>query len=150
LHFALTGLIDIDGDTRSDMQLARELIELNGGEVDAYVTDDGSVEGTIEATTRYLVLGELPQSATQAKAQESWHTMNQTANSLGVETITLSQFLSQMGYKPQDRAVRLGSGASARDFPPRSDDNLNRPNSAARFRPRTPYRATPTSTPTPR
>ena len=37
--------------------------------------------------------------------------MNQTANSLGVETITLSQFLGQMGYKPQDRAVRLGSGA---------------------------------------
>ena len=41
LHFALTGLIDLDGDTRSDMQLARELIELNGGVVDAYVADEG-------------------------------------------------------------------------------------------------------------
>jgi hypothetical protein len=150
LHFALTGLIDVDGDTRSDMQLARELIELNGGVVDAYVTDDGSIEGTIEATTRYLVLGDLPTSVTQAKAQESWTTMNQTADSLGVETITLSQFLSQMGYKPQDRAVTLGAGASARDFPARPDDGSTRPNSAGRFRPRTPYRATPTATPTPR
>jgi hypothetical protein len=132
------------------MQLARELIELNGGVVDAYVTDDGSIEGTIEATTRYLVLGDLPTSVTQAKAQESWTTMNQTADSLGVETITLSQFLSQMGYKPQDRAVTLGAGASARDFPARPDDGSTRPNSAGRFRPRTPYRATPTATPTPR
>ena len=151
LHFALTGLIDLDGDTRSDMQLARELIELNGGVVDAYVTDEGSDEGsivgTIEATTRYLVLGELPESASQAKAQESWHTMNQTANSLGVETITLSQFLGQMGYKPQDRAVRLGTGASARDFAPQPGDNLRRANSGKEFRPRTPYRAAPTGNP---
>ncbi len=147
LHFALTGLIDLDGDTRSDMQLARELIELNGGVVDAYVTDDGSIEGAIEATTRYLVLGELPESASQGKAQESWHTMNQTANSLGVETITLSQFLGQMGYKPQDRAVRLGSGASARDFAPQPGDNLRRANSGKEFRPRSPYRAAPAATP---
>jgi hypothetical protein len=150
LHFALTGLIDVDGDTRSDMQLARELIELNGGEVDAYVADDGAIDGEITATTRYLVLGELPESAVQAKAQESWHTMNQQANSLGVETITLSQFLNQMGYKPQDRAVRLGSGASARDFPPRPEDNTAIPGSAGRFRPRTPSRTTPAATATPR
>jgi hypothetical protein len=150
LHFALTGLIDVDGDTRSDMQLARELIELNGGVVDAYVADDGTIEGTIEATTRYLVLGDRPESVTQAKAQESWNTMNQTADSLGVETITLSQFLSHMGYKPQDRAVTLGAGASARDFPARPDDGSTRPNAASRFRPRTPYRAAPNTTPTPR
>jgi hypothetical protein len=149
LHFALTGLIDFDGDTRSDVQLARELIELNGGTIDAYVADDGSVQGEITATTRYLVLGDRPESAIHAKLQESWNTMYQQANSLGVETITLNQFLSQMGYRPQDRAVRLGSGASARDFPARADDNSGRPNSAARFRPRTPYRATPTAAPAP-
>jgi hypothetical protein len=146
LHFALTGLIDLNGDTRSDMQIARELVELNGGVVDAYVADDGSVDGEITATTRYLVLGDLPESATQAKHQESWHTMNQQANSLGVETITLAQFLNQMGYKPQDRAVRLGSGASAHDFPPRPEDTTALPGSAARFRPRSPNRTTPTTT----
>ena len=37
LRFALTGIIDFDNDGVSDMQLARELIELNGGIVDAYV-----------------------------------------------------------------------------------------------------------------
>ena len=41
LHFALTGLIDIDGDGQSDLQLARDLIELNGGIVDAYLDEAG-------------------------------------------------------------------------------------------------------------
>ena len=47
--------------------------------------------------------------------------MFKTATSLGVETITLPEFLSQMGYKPQDRTVQLGTGASARDFPARPE-----------------------------
>ena len=32
LRFALTGIIDLDGDGRSDMKMARDLIELNGGD----------------------------------------------------------------------------------------------------------------------
>ena len=140
-------LIDIDGDTRSDMQLARELIELNGGVVDAYVTDDDSFEGKISANTRYLVLGDLPESATRAKLRDTWNAMYGEATSLGVETISLSEFLNQMGYKPQDRSVQLGSRASARDFPARAGDAQSRP--APRFRPRTPYRAPAATTATP-
>ena len=68
LHFALTGFIDFDGDGQSDMQLARDLIELNGGVVDAYLNDDGTVEGEITANTRYLVLGDVPESAIQVQA----------------------------------------------------------------------------------
>jgi hypothetical protein len=150
LHFALTGIIDVDGDGRSDMQLARDFIELNGGELDAYLADDGSIQGKITANTRYLVLGDLPESATQAKHSESWNAMYAQAVSLGVETITLSEFLNQMGYKPQDRTVRLGAGANAQDFPPRPLDSSGRPGAAPRFRPRTPNRATaPTSTTSP-
>ena len=63
LHFALTGVIDIDGDGQSDMQLARDLIELNGGVVDAYLDDDGKVQGEITANTRYLVSGEAPEKS---------------------------------------------------------------------------------------
>ncbi len=119
LHFALTGVIDIDGDGQSDLQLARDLIELNGGIVDAYLTEDGKVHGTITANTRYLILGDIPDSALKAAMQQNFHDMSGTASSLGVQTITLPQFLDQMGYKPQDRTVHLGTGASARDFPPR-------------------------------
>jgi hypothetical protein len=61
--------------------------------------------------------------------------MYKTASSLGVETVTIPEFLSQMGYKPQDRTIQLGPGAKARDFPARPE-NVNSTSDAARFRPR--------------
>ena len=120
LHFALTGVIDIDGDGQSDLQLARDLIELNGGVIDAVLKDDGKLEGEITANTRYLVLGDVPDSAIKSAMAQGFHDMSKTAASLGVQTITLPQFVDQMGYKPQDRTVHLGTGASARDFPARA------------------------------
>src|SRR6476660_4606923 len=121
LHFALTGVIDIDGDGQSDMQLALQLIKLNGGIVDAYLKDDGKMEGEITANTRYLVLGDVPDSALKSAMTDGYHKMSKEAASLGVQTITLAQFVDQMGYKPQDRTIHFGTGAQARDFPPRPD-----------------------------
>jgi hypothetical protein len=138
LRFALVGIVDFDGDGRSDMQLARELIELNGGTVDAYVTDDGKVEGEISANTRYLVLGDFPNAPTEAGHQASWQALNKEASSLGVETITVPEFLNQMGYKPQDRTVTLGAGATARDFPARAATDSSPAVPSPRFRARTP------------
>jgi hypothetical protein len=139
LHFALTGFVDIDGDGKSDMDLARELIEMNDGVVDAYLGDDGKMVGDITANTRYLVLGEGPESNLQGKLMEGWQKMSQEASELGVESITLAEFLGQMGYKPQDRTVPLGEGATARDFPARPEGG-SRPVATPRFRARTPYR----------
>ncbi len=124
LHFALTGVIDFDGDGQSDLQLARDLIALNGGIVDAYLGDDGKVQGEITANTRYLVLGDVPNSALRGNMQQGYHEMSKTASLLGVQTITLPEFIDQMGYKPQDRTVHLGTGASARDFPPRPNGGV--------------------------
>ncbi len=140
LRFELTGVIDFEGDGRSDMHLARELIELNGGIVDAYVTSEGDVEGEITANTRYLVLGDVPESPTQVKLRSAWDEMSKDAADVGVETITITDFLAQMGYKPQDRTVVLGAGASARDFPAVRETGAA-PVASPRFRPRTPYRA---------
>jgi hypothetical protein len=143
LHFALTGLVDLDGDGRSDLELAQDLIELNGGVVDAYLADDGTVQGKITANTRYLVLGESTSSTSTVNLEVGWSQMQKDATSLGVETITLSQFLSQMGYRPQARTVQLGSGATGRDFPAQPDDYAKQPGAGQQFRPRTPYRPRP-------
>jgi hypothetical protein len=137
LRFALTGIVDFDGDGQSDMQLARELIELNGGVVDAYLNDEGKVDGEITANTRYLVLGDFPESASQVDLQTGWQEMNSVATSLGVETITVPEFLAQMGYRPQDRMVQLGSEATARDFPAQAPD-ADASRVPPRFRPRPP------------
>jgi hypothetical protein len=146
LRFALTGIIDIDNDGQSDMDLARQLIELNGGVVDMYVKEDATTEGQMTAHTRYLVLGEFPDSPTEVALQKPWEDMHTEARSLGVETIDITQFLNQMGYRPQDRTVQLGEGASARDFPARPETGGTRGGSAARFRPRTPNRTQPAET----
>jgi hypothetical protein len=136
LHFALTGVIDIDGDGQSDLQLARDLIELNGGIVDAYLGEDGKIQGEVTANTRYLVLGDVPDSALRAAMTQGFHEMSKTASSLGVQTITLPQFIDQMGYKPQDRTVHLGTGAAARDFPPRPDQGAGPATSPPSYRSR--------------
>src|SRR4051794_955013 len=136
LHFALTGVIDIDGDGRSDLKLARDLIELNGGIVDAYLGDDGKMQGDISANTRYLVLGELPDSPSKAALHKGYMEMSKAASSLGVQTMTLAEFLDQMGYKPQDRTVHLGAGATARDFPARADNGAATPTSQPNYRSR--------------
>jgi hypothetical protein len=125
LHFALTGIIDIDGDGQTDLALARKLIELNDGVLDAYLGDDGKVQGSITPTTRYLVSGDTPSSAAKAALTDGSNAMYKEAAAMGVETITLPEFLSQMGYKPQDRSVTLGPGASARDFKATYDNDVS-------------------------
>jgi hypothetical protein len=145
LRFALAGFIDFDSDGTSDLQLARDLIELNGGALDAYLGEDGKVSGEITAHTRYLVLGDSS-AAGQASLQSGMQEMNRKADQLGIETITLDEFLNQMGYRAQERTVGLGTGATARDFPAREGDGTERPSveaeepDAGKFRPRTPYR----------
>jgi hypothetical protein len=144
LRFALTGLIDVDADGVSDMQLVRDLIALNGGTIDSYLGDDGKVVGEVTAYTRYMVDGEIPETAANVKLQTGRQAMRQQASALGIESITLSAFLDKMGYTSTDRTIVLGEAAAARDFPARDGDGTNLPEietdeSTELFRPRTPY-----------
>jgi hypothetical protein len=135
LRFALMGIVDIDGDGLNDMKIARDLIELNGGAVDAYVGDDGKVVGEITVNTRYLVRGDHPEKPSDVGLQAGWDQLGKDAQINGVEVITLDKFLNQIGYAPDERVVKLGTGARASDFPPK-------PESGQQFRPRSPNRAT--------
>jgi len=146
LHFALTGIIDLDGDGRNDMPLARNLIELNGGVVDSYLGDDGTPVGEITVNTRYLVLGDYPENANEAALQEGWSHMSNDAKTNGVEVITIDKFLNQIGYAPDSRVVTLGPGARASDFPPRPEAGSESGRSqSSPFRMRSPNRASPRS-----
>ncbi|MEN1680628.1 MAG: hypothetical protein AAGJ46_13650 [Planctomycetota bacterium] len=128
IHFALTGVLDLDGDDKPDVQRAKDLVNLNDGVVDAAVNEDGSFEGKLTPETRYLVLGDYPSKPSQGTLRTSWDAMNDQAEELGIATITLEEFLNQMGYKPLDKTVQLGADARAEDFV-----------GGANFRPRTPY-----------
>ncbi|MEO1497128.1 MAG: hypothetical protein AAFV43_08265 [Planctomycetota bacterium] len=110
LRFALTGLIDLDGDGRSDLQQAKDLIALNGGEIDASLEADGTTDGEMTINTRYLVLGEPSNLPSMAKLREGYNTMSKRAEALGVETITVDDFVNQMGYRPSESTFRYGAG----------------------------------------
>ncbi|MEM6655493.1 MAG: hypothetical protein AAF596_06810, partial [Planctomycetota bacterium] len=119
LHFALTGVIDFDGDGRNDIEQAKDLIALNGATLDAVLEEDGTVTGEMNVNTRYLVLGDFPGSASQAELRKGWKTMSDDADTFGVDKITLQQFLDQMGYRPTGRTVAFGGGARDTDFLPK-------------------------------
>jgi hypothetical protein len=144
LRFALMGMIDLNGDGVSDMKLARDLIELNGGTVDAYVDDEGNVQGAISVNTRYLVRGDEPSGPNASMLQDAWQQMSEDARTNGVEVISIDKFLNQIGYAPEHRMVRLGPGAKSSDFPPKSEAGADtgRPVTTP-FRPRTPNRSAP-------
>lgn len=113
LRFALTGLVDLDDDGRSDLQQAKDLIALNGGVVDASLEDDGSIDGEMTINTRYLVLGERPNQPSKASISKGFDDMSRAADNLGVEAITLVDFMNQMGYKPQERTDRYSGARKA-------------------------------------
>ena len=113
----MTGFIDHRWRRRERFGIwPDELIALNGGVVDAYLDNSGKVQGEITANTRYLVYGEKSDSPSRAILQQPTNQMFKEASSLGVETITLPEFLIEMGYKPQDRMVPLGTGTKAATF----------------------------------
>lgn len=144
-HFAVAGMVDVDGDGSSDQQYVLNLIRMNGGVIDAYVDEtakDRPVVGKITTVTRYLVLGTAP---TDSKG-DSHNTKNYTAmvgaaDAAGVEQITAAQLLEMMGNPSGPKVVRYGAGASSKDFKATLPDGVQRKSSGAvteLFKPRRP------------
>lgn len=110
-HFALIGMIDLDGDDGSDRQEVRDLIALAGGVIDAELDDKGKRNGEMTVNTRYLVQGDQPEGEELKKYTE----MLREAKSLGVEVLTIDKFLDHVGYKDPKRLLHFKTG-SAGDF----------------------------------
>ena len=138
--FALAGFIDIDGDGKADNARVRDLIERNGGVVDAESRDDGTVTGEMTINTRFLVLGEAPTigdsgtSSNTEKALDGYSEMQSRADSLGVATINVHQFLDHMGWRPDDQTLVLRRG----DNPPSRRAEASNVGESGPFRPRRP------------
>ena len=114
--FAITGFIDFDDDGKTELDKLRKIIEINSGKVDAYVDKNGKLEGEMNVNTRYLILGEYPEDPRRSDFRASWAKMSEEADTLGVETITLNEFLSLMGWQADNKVVKLGPGARPDDF----------------------------------
>ena len=140
VRVALAGLMDMDGDGRSDIGKLRPIINKGGGQIDAELLDDGSISGKITVDTRYLVKGERPTEKTPQKYRDGYTAILNEANRMRVETISMDDLLNLMGYTLDQKTESLRSGGSGgsklrdRDKPVSSVPRT--PSSP--FRPRTP------------
>ncbi|MFN5298696.1 MAG: hypothetical protein ACK5HA_10365 [Planctomycetaceae bacterium] len=120
--FSFVGVADIDGDGRADLDLLNELVTNAGGTIDNLVNEKGQLyingelseggEPKISEKTKFLVKGKLPElaNARDKEQQAELLRMNELMTSLerqayerGVRLISLSDFLSFVGYTPQKR-----------------------------------------------
>lgn len=138
--FAITGIIDMDGDGREDLDRLKSVIALNNGKVDAVPGSDGSIDGQLSVDTRYLILGDHPEGQRHENQQRAWDRMSEEADTLGIEPISLTEFLRLMGWQSEQRTVKLGIGAQSKDFAATKEDpsKPKQSRSIDIFRPRKP------------
>lgn len=112
IGFAVTGLIDLNGDNRSDIQQLQRIVELNDGKVDAVPSETGDIDGKMTVNTRYLILGSYPEdnSDKSTAIRKAYDSMSKEADALGIEVLPLNDFLSLMGWRSEHRSVNLGPG----------------------------------------
>jgi hypothetical protein len=96
-HFALAGIMNIDGDGRNAVGTVRNLITANGGQVDCMMDEKGNKLGEVTSATRYVVRGDDPKDAKQAATMGK---ILRDAERFGARVITLADLRQQMGYRP--------------------------------------------------
>jgi len=116
--FALVGTFDIDQDKTDDREILKTMISKAGGSVGDEVLPSGERTGDeITSEFKFVVLGDLgdpikepdPQERAQIQRVHSLaNDLKKEAQQSGVRVITMNDFLSYMGYKPQRRLWRPG------------------------------------------
>ena len=132
-HFALAGLLDVDGNGVNDRAKIHDVIRLHGGVIDAETDDQGAMKGAVTYATRYLVLGTNDKAGSK---DSGYNQLTADAKALGVETVDLAKFLDMMGYTPKKAEDKTVYNAQ----PP----SPGQPN--ANFRPRIPPATKPGAT----
>jgi hypothetical protein len=116
VRFAMVGFIDADGDGKSDRKLVENLISMNGGQVDAFVDEEGKTSGSLSIDTRYLIVGQRPTDKSGAQSLSAYVNMIGESQRLGIEQMSVRDLLDYMGYKGEVKTQTLGKYASPEDF----------------------------------
>lgn len=119
-HFALAGLIDLDGDGRSDLDTVMNLIKLNGGVVDCYIADSGmeknKMKGLIDVNTNCLIIGAAPDERGDPAQRDAFTKILRDADQARIQKVQLGDFLQRVGWKNISPVVRYGRGSNPNDF----------------------------------
>jgi len=112
IHFALAGKMDINGDGVDDYDMVRNIIRINGGEIDAELRPDGTRTGKLSINTRYLVRGNTEGSK---ELIDKFTAMTEEVKQFGTDTRSVKDILALMGWKADERMIDLG-GSKGGDF----------------------------------
>jgi hypothetical protein len=118
-HFVLTDGMDLDDDGKSDLKTVLQIITMNGGVVDCYITDEGERHGQFTSQSRYLVMGDDPDDTASAARLQARRDLLTDAEQRGLMTITLKGLLDKMGWKNQTPVLRYGLGANPNQWQPK-------------------------------
>ncbi len=124
VKIALAGDIDIDGDKRPDNDALAGMIKAAGAEVTARISAEGAIEGTLDATIRFLVIGEDPEVSGDASDEAAARrvaamgNVRAKATELGLTIIPAWKLQAYLRTIDDTLTTPLGSAVRAEDFPP--------------------------------
>jgi hypothetical protein len=113
-HFALAGIMNLDGDGRNQVNTAIGLVKSYGGVVDCWVDDRGRRQGEITASTQYIIKGDMPDKSSPELAKNSGDIERDAAHNQ-LRVWTLSEFKQRLNYQKSSSVERFGAGASSGD-----------------------------------
>ena len=125
VRIALAGNIDLDGDDKPDNEALRGMVTAAGAKVVAEVSPTGQESGTLDASVRFLVIGEDPSlsdnpnvAAQQAQAIAQMGDLKNRATELGVSIIPAWKLQNYLKIMNDSLTTPLGSAAREADFAP--------------------------------
>ena len=117
-EFAVVGTWDLDGDGKGDRDLLHEIVSTVGAKISTEIDDNGErIGGPITERTKFLVRGSIPDLSEVGdeedrkkiqRVNEQLTKLISEAREHGVRIVSMSDFLSYVGYKPQRRVYRPG------------------------------------------
>ncbi len=125
----LAGDIDIDGDKRPDNEAIKGQIKAAGAVVAAEVSSSGAVTGNLDASIRFLVIGEDPEvgdgsdldsDEANAQAIAAIGSVRAKATELGLTIIPAWKLQAYLKTIDDSLTTPLGSAVRGEDFPPES------------------------------
>ena len=126
VKIALAGNIDIDGDGRPDNEALKGQIRAAGATVAAEVTAAGGISGKLDATIRFMVVGDDPQLGNSPSENDdnniaaiaAMGRVRAKASELGLTIIPAWKLQSYLKTLNDTLTTPLGSATRAEDFPP--------------------------------
>lgn len=115
------------GQGGGDLETVIKLIRSNGGEIGAYIDNEGKLVGEVNEKTTYLVLGETTIEDAKSEAMERRSEMRKAADELGVKIISLRDLLQMMRWKNVTPGKGFGPYATDDDLrvPPKKTSNIS-------------------------